>query len=91
MAFSNDGARMFVVGWLDEDINEYDLSAPFDVSTASFVDSFGVSSQDIAPTGMAFSNDGAKMFVVGDQGNDINEYTLSAPFDVSTAEFVDSL
>ena len=90
VAFSNDGARMFVVGWNDEDINEYDLSAPFDVSTASFVDSFGVSSQDTSPRGMAFSSDGARMFVVGWLDEDINEYALSAPFDVSTASFVDS-
>ena len=88
MAFSNDGAKMFVVGWDDEDINEYTLSTPFDVSTAAFVDSFDVSMQEGTPTGMAFSNDGTKMFVVGWDGADINEYTLSTPFDVSTAAFV---
>ena len=87
MAFSNDGAKMFVVGDHGNDINEYTLSTPFDVSTADFVDSFSVSDEDTEPTGMAFSNDGAKMFVVGDHGNDINEYTLSTPFDVSTASY----
>ena len=30
------------------------------------------------------------MFVAGDAGNDINEYTLSTAFDVSTASFVDA-
>ena len=90
MAFSNDGAKMFVVGWYDEDINEYTLSTPFDVSTATFDDVvFSVSEQDTAPQGMAFSNDGAKMFVIGDHENAINEYTLSTPFDVSTATFDD--
>ena len=88
MAFSNDGAKMFVVDWLGEDINEYTLSTPFDVSTATFDDVvFSVSEQDPAPRGMAFSNDGAKMFIVGDHENAINEYTLSTPFDVSTATF----
>ena len=43
----------------------------FDVSTAVFVDATSVLSQDDAPTGMAFSNDGLKMFVVGDQKNGI--------------------
>ena len=90
LAFSNDGTKMFVVGNSGDDINEYTLTAPFDVSTASFVDSFPVSSQDTAPQGLAFSNDGTKMFVVGDSGDDINEYTLTAPFDVSTASSVDS-
>ena len=50
VAFSNDGAKMFVVGWFEGDaVREYALSAPFDVSTASFVDSFDVSSQDAQP------------------------------------------
>ena len=91
MAFSNDGTKMFVVGWDDEDINEYTLSTPFDVSTAAFVDSFSVSMQEGAPTGMAFSNNGTKMFVVGDDGDDISEYTLSTPFDVSTATFANAI
>ncbi len=90
LAFSADGTKMFVVGDAGNDINEYTLSAAFDVSTASFVDSFPVASQDTAPRGLAFSTDGTKMFVVGDAGNDINEYTLTTPFDVSTASFVDS-
>ena len=90
MAFSNDGAKMFVVGWYDKDINEYTLSIPFNVTTAEFAHSFFVSLQESFPTGMAFSNDGAKMFVVGDGGNGIHEYTLSIPFNVTTAEFAHS-
>jgi DNA-binding beta-propeller fold protein YncE len=104
MAFSNNGLKMFVVGWDADNINEYTLDTPFDLSTVSYAgdaERFSVSGQDTSPQGMAFSNDGAKMFVVGDHGNlkmfvvgwigeDINEYTLSTPFDVSTADFVDS-
>jgi len=52
-------------------------SDAFDVSTASFVDSFDVSGQDANPLGLAFSPDGLKMFVVGTTGQDINEYTLA--------------
>ena len=90
MAFSNDGAKMFVVDDGGNDISEYALPAPFDVTAAAHVRSFNVSAQDIKPEGMAFSNDGAKMFVVGDVGNGINEYALPAPFDVTAARFVHS-
>jgi len=90
LAFSSDGAKMFVVGFDGKDINEYTLSTPFDVSTAAFVDSFSVAAQDTSPRSLAFSSDGAKMFVVGNTGDDINEYTLTTPFDVSTAAFVES-
>jgi len=90
VAFSSDGTKMFVVGNEEGDIDEYTLSTAFDVSTASFVDSFSVAGQEIDPQGVAFSSDGTKMFVVGNVGDDVNEYTLSTPFDVSTASFVDS-
>ncbi|MDA7462904.1 Ig-like domain-containing protein, partial [Candidatus Pelagibacter ubique] len=86
-AFNNNGTKMFVVGFTGKDINEYTISTAFDVSSASFVRRYSVSSQDIKPRGLAFNNDGTKMFVVGDAGNDINEYTLSTAFDVSSASF----
>ena len=35
-------------------------------AAATFVDSFDVSTQDTTPRGLAFNNDGTKMFVVGD-------------------------
>ena len=80
LAFSANGEKMFVVGGSGDDVNEYTLAAPFDVSTAIFVDSFSVSSQDTSPRDLAFSADGAKMFVVGGSGRDVNEYTLAKPF-----------
>ena len=48
-----------------------------------------VSSQETNPSGIAFSADGTKMFVVG-LTDDVNEYTLTTGFDVSTASFVDN-
>jgi sugar lactone lactonase YvrE len=90
LAFNTDGTKMFIVGSFGQDVNEYTLSTGFDVSTASFVDSFSVASQETAPEGIAFNADGTKMFIVGTTGQDVNEYTLSTGFDVSTASFVDS-
>ena len=81
---------MFVVGQTGADVNEYTLSTGFDVSTASFVDSFSVAAQEVSPTEIAFNTNGTKMFVVGSDGDDVNEYTLSTGFDVSTASFVDA-
>ena len=63
LAFNTDGTKMFVLGQNVDDVNEYTLSNGFDVSTASFVDSFSVSSQEISPSGIAFNTDGTKMFV----------------------------
>jgi sugar lactone lactonase YvrE len=90
IAFNTDGTKMFIVGVVGQDVNEYTLSTGFDVSTATFVDSFSVASQETSPQGIAFNSDGTKMFIVGPDGDDVNEYTLSTGFDVSTASFVDS-
>jgi len=68
---------MFVVGTFGDVVNEYTLTSPFDVSTASFVDSFFVGGQETGPSGVAFSSDGIKMFVVGFSGDNISEYNIT--------------
>ena len=89
--FNNDGTKMFVTGTTSDAVHEYTLTTGYDVSTASFESSLDISSQDLNPFGLAFNNDGTKMFVTGNSGNDINEYTLSTGFDLSsTVNFIDS-
>jgi len=90
IAFNTDGTKMFIVGYSGDDVNEYTLGTGFDVSIASYSQNFSVSAQDTGPVGIAFNNDGTKMFIVGSTGQDVNEYTLGTGFDVSTATFVDA-
>ena len=82
--FNDDGTKMFVIGTTGDDVNEYTLGTAYDVSTASFVDSFDVSGLDTNPQAVAFSSDGDKMFVVGNQFDSIIEFALASDFDVST-------
>ena len=90
LTFSTDGTKMFIVGGAGDEVNEYDLSSGFDVSTASFSQNFSVSAQETQPFGISFNTDGTKMLIVGATGRDVNEYNLTTGFDVSTASFVDS-
>jgi hypothetical protein len=90
LTFNNDGTKMFIMGRDPDNVNEYALSTGFDVSTASYSQNFSVAAQDTVPLGIAFNNDGTKMFVSGAIGSDVNEYTLSTGFDISTASFVQS-
>ena len=87
LAFSTDGTKMFIVGSDGDEVNEYHLSTGFDVSTAVYDSVFSVSAQETTPTDIAFNTDGTKMFILGDGGNDVNEYHLSTGFDVSTAVY----
>jgi len=91
LAFNTDGTKMFVGSHNNNSIHEYALSTGFDVSTASYTDGFSVSSQDTEPRGLAFSTDGTKMFITGNTGDTIEEYTLSTGFDVSSASHTDSM
>tara|TARA_R110000822_G_scaffold63885_4_gene156932 strand:- start:106 stop:4341 length:4236 start_codon:yes stop_codon:yes gene_type:complete len=87
LRFNNDGSKMFIVAYGGQDVNEYTLSTNFNVSTATFVDAFSVGGQEDQPYGLAFSSDGTKMYVCGVTGDDINEYTLSTGFDISTSSY----
>ena len=86
--FKPDGTKMYIIGYAGDEVNPYTLSTPWDVTTASFDGTrFSVSSQEISPRKLFFKPDGIKMYVVGDTGDDINTYTLSTPWDVTTATF----
>jgi len=90
LAFNTDGTKMFMVGRATDAVYEYALSTGFDVSTASYTDSFSVAGQDTGPVGIAFNTDGTKMFMVGYANDSVYEYTQSTGFDVSTSTYVDA-
>ena len=83
IAFSSDGTKMFVIGLTSAAVNEYFLLTPFDASTRSFVDATPISDQERDPTGMAFSNDGTKMFVIGEIKDNVNEYDLHPVYPIT--------
>jgi len=87
IAFKTDGTKMFITGTSGDDVNEYTLSTAWDVSTASFVDSFDVSAQETSPQGVAFNPDGDKMYVTGNANNAVFQYTLTTAWDVSSASY----
>ena len=47
----------------------------FDASTRTFVDATSISEQEDIPTDIAFSNDGTRMFVIGNAGDDVTSTT----------------
>lgn len=86
--FRNDGLRVFIVGVLTDKVYQYSLTTPWDISTASFDNkSFSVATEDADARSVSLKDDGTKMFIIGRSTNSIFQYTLSTPFDVSTASF----
>lgn len=87
LAFSPDGLKMFVCGTTTDAVYEYALTSAYDITTASFTQSFSALSQDNRIQDVAFNDDGTKMFLIGDDNNSIFEYGLSTGFDLSTASY----
>jgi hypothetical protein len=89
--FKPDGTKMYILGANGDDVNEYNLSTPWDIISISYVQNFGVGSQEFLPSGLFFKPDGTKMYVSGAYNtNGANEYSLSTPWDISTASYVQS-
>lgn len=88
--FKSDGTKMYVTGTSGDDVNEYDLSTAWDVSTASFVQA-SVNVGESSPRGLWFKDDGTKMYVSGSGNDTVREFSLSTAWDVSTISFVQSL
>ncbi len=86
--FKTDGTKFYVVGDTNNTVFQYALTTAWDLSTASYESkSFSVATQETAPKGIEFKPDGTKMFIVGASGDDVNRYSLSTAWDVSTASF----
>jgi len=83
--FKPDGTKMYISGFNGDEVNEYDLDPAWDVSTLSHVQNLSVATEELGPTGLYFKSDGTKMYITGFGGDEINGYTLSTAWDISTA------
>jgi sugar lactone lactonase YvrE len=84
LTFNNDGTKMFTVGDSNNRVYEYALSSAFDISSLSYTDNLSIQPQESNPQEIKFNHDGTKMYISGYSGDDINEYTLSSAFDISS-------
>ena len=85
MAFNSDGTKMFFLGETQDKVHEYTLATAYDVSTATYVDALDISSHEANSSGLTFDKNGYRMYIVGQDGVEINEYSLTVAWDISTA------
>ena len=88
ISFKPNGLSMYVVGNTGDAVYQYTLSTAWNVSTATFLQSFSISGQEGVSLGMCFTGDGSRMFIMGSTGDDVNVYNLTTPWDISTSAFV---
>jgi len=85
--FKPDGTKMYVLGISGDSVYEYDLSSAWDVTTASFLQSFSVSAQEGNGRGIFFNPNGDKLFLVGITGDTVFKYDLTTAWDISSASY----
>lgn len=85
--FKSDGLSLYITGSGNDYVSQYTLTTAWDVTTATFLQRYSVTAQETLPQGVFFSTDGSKMYVMGLAGDDVNEYTLSTPWNVLTASY----
>ena len=94
-AWNSDGTRLFILSNGRDEVFQYDLGVPYDIAksiervassnTGVGTTGFSVTGADTSPSGLAFNNDGTKMYVVGLGSTQVTQYGLSTAFNVRSA------
>ena len=100
VAFNDDGTKVFITYAQSTNINEYNLSTPYDISTKTYAgDSERCTVEDISNAlyDLEFSNDGMHFFYVTRNsaddladGDKAYRYDLTSPYDISTCTLAHS-
>ena len=91
ITFNSDGTKLYMVGYDSGKVFQYSLSTAYDISTASYDSKeLNLNGQDSLPRGLSFSNDGTKLFMVGQANDNVHQYsTVSSAPAVSAASYGD--
>lgn len=84
---SPDGNHMYIVGESGDGVDQYSLSIPYSITSASFVRFKSLSADNLIIQDIFFKSDGTVMFTLDDFNDRVNLYDLSTPWNVSTAVY----
>jgi sugar lactone lactonase YvrE len=89
VVFSSSNAKAYIIGTQNDRVYQFSTTLFLGVVLTFSNDgvSFSVGSQDTAPTGIEFSTDGSKMFILGNTNDRVYQYSLSTAFAVNTASY----
>jgi len=87
MRFNEDGSSLYLAGQTNNKIFEYPLPTPYDIDsyTSGVSEVLNFTTEETAVTSIIFNSDGSILYLTGFSGDDINEYPLSIPFDISSS------
>ena len=86
LQFNNDGSKLYIIGCQGDRVDEYDLTSNYTLNATMSVARTSVNVSDRNPRAVIFSPDGTIMITNGIQDGCLpHQFTLSTPFDVSSA------
>jgi len=87
LVFNNDGTKVYITSSSGDKITELNLSTAYTLQGASLSYNLSTVSPSTSPWGIQFNSDGTKMYFSTYTSDNMYQYTLSTPFDLSTATY----
>lgn len=85
LTFNPDGTKMYVTCYTDDANHEYNLSTPWDITTATpSYRTNTLSATETTMLGMMFNPDGTRVFVTGTGADAVLQWDLTTPYDIRT-------
>ena len=84
--FKSDGTKVYYAGDQNDFVYSFDLSTPYDLSTAGAATTFNVGTNITNLQCLFFKPDGTEMYV-SDNSATIAQWTLSTAWDITTASY----
>jgi len=84
--FKPDGLKVYILDLLTDDVFQYSLSPAWDISSANYdTKTFDFTAKDDIMVGLWIKPDGTKIYMIGSQNDKVYQYTLTTPWDISSA------
>lgn len=85
--FKPDGTKLYMLGATTDDIFEYDLSTAWDLSSISYNSKSYALAQTLTGNSISMSHTGDRLFIGSPSDDYIYQYTLSTPWDITSASY----
>ena len=87
VTFKSDGTKFYIVDSAYDYLYEVSLSNAWDVTSGTLTNSSNLDIDDYTttPVGIRFRPDGRSFYILDQAGNDLTEFRMTTPWDISTA------
>lgn len=86
---TSNGTVVYTIGVQEDKVLQFNLSQAWNVATMTYVANVVISGRgETLPTGLHFSSNGSLMYTVGTTVDAIQSWSLSTPWDITTATYL---